>query len=132
MDIFDSFATDATKETEGVWVDISVDASIKVARAGTRSYSRDLQKQLERYELALASKDDLADDTSDMILVNLVAEHVLLDWKGIKFKGEALPYSKDNAKTVLKLKDFRRLVMKHSEDITNFKNAKEEAVAKNS
>lgn len=131
MDLFTSFASDLKKETEGVWIKISPDAEIKVARAGTRAYSRQLQKELERYELALATKDDIADDTSDMILVNLMADHVLVDWKGIKFKGEDMPYTKENAKTVLKLKDFRRLVMKHSEDLANFKAAEDEAAVKN-
>lgn len=126
MDIFKSFATNTDAEVAGVWKDISADAKIKVARAGNRPYSRSLTKQIEKYRAALDTKDDVADDTSDMIMVDLLAEHILLDWEGISYKGEALPYSKDNAKMLLRVKDFRKLVSAQSDTLANFLAEKEE------
>lgn len=126
MDIFKSFATNTDAEVAGVWKDISADAKIKVARAGNRPYSRSLTKQIEKYRAALDTKDDVADDTSDMIMVDLLAEHILLDWEGITYKGEALAYSKDNAKMLLRVKDFRKLVSAQSDTLANFLAEKEE------
>lgn len=126
MDIFKSFATNTDAEVAGVWKDISADAKIKVARAGNRPYSRSLTKQIEKYRAALDTKDDVADDTSDMIMVDLLAEHILLDWEGISYKGEVLPYTKDNAKMLLRVKDFRKLVSAQSDTLANFLAEKEE------
>ena len=131
MDILKSFGTDSKKETEGVWIDIGPDCSILVARAATRAYGRALTKEVEKYKVALGTKDDVADDTSDMIMCKVMAEHILLGWKGLSYDGAPLEYSKENAAKVLAIKDFRKVVMGHADDLANFKAQAEEATVKN-
>lgn len=131
MDILKSFATDSKKENEGVWIDVSPDSAILVARAATRAYGRSLSKEVERYQAALGTKDDVADDTSDMIMCKVMAEHILLDWKGLSYGGEPMEYSKANAAKLLALKDFRKVVMGHADNLANYKAQAEEATAKN-
>jgi hypothetical protein len=131
MDIFESFATDESKENEGVWTDIGPAAKLKLARSGNRKYARLLSRKVEAAGRTLDLKNDQSDDMSDQIMIEVLANTVLLGWDGITYKGQALPYSLDNAKMLLGVKDFRSLVVKLSSDIDTYKKAKEDAAIKN-
>lgn len=130
MDVFAAYATDEKKELEGVWSDIGDGAQLLVARAGNRKYARLLGSQIEKHQRALDTKNDAADELSDKILAEVMAQTVLLGWKNIKFKGSELSYSVDNAKMLLAVKDFRSLVSRLSNDFDSYRVAQEEAQVK--
>ncbi|MDI1362511.1 hypothetical protein [Methylotenera sp.] len=131
MDIFASFATDEKLEVEGTWVPLGGTAKILVARAGNKKYGRLLSAAVDKNKLALDAKTDEADALSDSIMVDVLANSVLLGWEGLSFKGtEALPYNLENAKTLLAVKDFRALVSEKARNIDNFRATAEEATAK--
>jgi hypothetical protein len=121
FDLFTNFATDEVAENAGTWRDISPTASLLIARSGNRAYARMLSAEVEKNRLLLDAKGDAADAKSDDILVAVVAETILLDWKGITYKGADLPYSKANAQLVLRLKDFRALVQKLADETSSYK-----------
>lgn len=131
LDIFAAFATDETKELEGVWVELSDDAKILVARAGNKKYNKSLAQQYEKNKRLLDLKNDAAETLSNTIMIDVMARSLLLGWQGIKFKGEDLPYSVDNAKLLLSVKDFRDLVSKHASDAEAYRLAQQEEAAKN-
>lgn len=120
MDLSKVFKTDKQLEENGVWIAVDTDSAIKVARLGNTK-SKELGSKLQN-NLKLANKFNsvhVAEDT----LITLISETVLLDWKGIKYEGEELPYSKENAKKVLtEFKDFRELVIQLSTEMETFKN----------
>lgn len=120
FDVYSEYATNDTLENDGTWMDLG-DAKFLIARAGNKLYSRKLTKAVDRHKKLLDRKDDAADKLSDDILISVVAETVLLGWEGVSFKGAVLPYSVDNAKTLLGVKDFRRQIMSLSEDFDAFK-----------
>lgn len=126
FDIFKAFATDEQKEAGGTWVSIGSGARLLVARTGNRKYAKMLLAEGERNKEVLDLDDDHADQVSNDLMAKVIANTILLGWEGVWYKGLELPYSTANAEMLLKLKDFRRLVMKHAEDINNFR-AQEEA-----
>jgi len=130
MDIFKSFATDEKLEQEGTWISLGGDAKILVARAGNKKYGRLLSSAVEKNQVALDLKTEEADDLSDEIMVDVLANSILVGWEGLSFKGEALAYSVENAKTLLSVKDFRLAVSNHSRNIENYRVAAETVTTK--
>lgn len=130
MDIFAQFGTDKTLEQEGSWIPLGGKARIKVARAGNKKYGRLLNTQVDKNRIILDSKTDEADDLSDEIMIDVLAQSILLDFEGLSFKGKDLPYSLDNAKILLAIPDFRATVTAHSKNVENFRVAAEAVTEK--
>jgi len=115
LDIFTNFATDEEAENGGAWRSIGSGASLLIARSGNKRYSRLLTEQVAQHRETLDLKNEVADAKSDEILIDVIAKTILLDWKGVSYKGKDMPYSLDAAKTLLKHGDFRALVIRLSE-----------------
>jgi hypothetical protein len=131
MDVFADFATDEEKEVNGVWKEISPGTEVLVARLGNKKYARVLSALVEQHQRVLDLKNEVAEKLSDQIMVEATAQAVLLDWRGdFKFKKTALPYSLENAKTVLAVKDFRALIQKLAGAFDSYRVAQEEAQVK--
>lgn len=130
MDIFNSFATDNKLEQEGSWVSLDGKARILVARAGNKKYGRLLSTQVEKNKIALDAKTDEADDLSDDIMIDVLANSILVGWEGLSYQGVSLDFSIENAKKLLGVKDFRLLVSNHSRNIENYRVAAEVATTK--
>lgn len=126
LDIFQKFATDESLENNGTWFEIGGGARILVARAGNSAYAKMLTKEYERHRQVLEVNDNIADARSQQIMVDVMASTILLDWEGLAFKGETIGYSLENAKKLLAIKDFRRLVAERSDNMEAYL-AKEEA-----
>lgn len=132
MDVFQSYATDEAKEVSGVWRDVG-DAKLLIARSGNKKYGRLLSKLVEDNQALLDVKNDAADALSDKLMIDVMAETVLLGWKNLSFKGAALTdgYSSGDARTLLAVKDFRIAVDKLSREIDSYRVAQEAATEKN-
>jgi hypothetical protein len=80
----------------------------------------------------LDSKGPEAEKRSDEIYVEVLSKTVLLGWKGtIMYKGEPMPYSRENAIKLLKLKDFRNRVIEVAGEFEHFKLVKDSEDEKN-
>lgn len=120
MDVFTSFATDQALENKGKWFTLAKDAQVLVARSGNDRYSEKLRAHMELSPLeGLNSKQQ--EEIGSEILVDVLAETVLLDWKGLAYQGKEVPYSKDMAKTFLRIKDFRKKINMLSENFEAFR-----------
>lgn len=147
MDIFNQFAADPNKELTGVWITIggteAKPVKIKVARSGNKRHGKVITQLYEANKSTLDLKNDAADAKGEEITVEAMAKGILLGWKGVSFKGTALPDAGDetdkvsaedrlaDAKTLLGVKDFRELVTKHSLDFQRFKAVQDEVDAGN-
>ena len=132
MDLEKQFATDKTLELEGVWQEIGEDAGIRLARIGNPRYTRVLRAKIRGKERQLQLRT-LPDDVTDRLYCEALAEAVLLDWRGFTRDGEALPYSREAAVDVLlRLKDFRDLVVSLAEGMELFQREADEDAEKNS
>lgn len=124
MDIFAEYAVDDRLENEGTWMELG-DAKFLIARTGNKKYVRKLSKAVDRHTKLLSRKDDVADKLSDEIMVSVIAETILLGWEGVSFKGEKMPYTLENAKTLLAIKDFRRQIIELADDFDAYKAVEE-------
>lgn len=132
FDVFSAYATDEKKEIEGTVISLGGDATITVARTDNVNYLTKMLAAIEKHEAANASMSEAeAKEYDKQLLCETLADSILLNFEGLSYKGEPLPYSKENAVKVLSLKDFRKLILKHANDIENFRVKKEAEVSKN-
>lgn len=106
MDIFSSFATDETLEVQGIWHNLSKTARVKVARSGNARYKAVLRAKFTAAQLDLSQGEE-ADQLAEAVLIDVMAETILVGWEGLTYQGKEAPYSVELAKTFLKVKDFR-------------------------
>ena len=130
MDITKEFGTDVAKEQDGIEVDIG-GATIIVARAGSVAYNKLVNKLFTANKRVLDLKNEAANTLSDNLMAEVLAKTVLKGWKGIEEGGKDLPFSVENAQRLLRIRDFRALVMEKASDFTLYKAAVEEDVAGN-
>ena len=117
FDLQKEFATDEKSELEGIWENVGIGAKVLVARVGNKNYTerfkrlgKGLQRQLDR--------GTLPEDNQAAILISIMADTILLDWDGFSDGGEAVIYSKDKAKEMLKkYPDFRQFIWDIANDI---------------
>lgn len=119
MDLDKTFGTDANLEETGVWIELDKTSSIKIARMGNKR-SKEMATRLNK-SAKIANKYSL-NDVGEDDLTDIIAHTVIIDWKGIKLKGQELPFSVENAKKVLKeYKDFRGLILELSTEMETFR-----------
>lgn len=122
FDLFTQFATDETAELAGTWRPIGGGIDLLIARSGNRNYARTLNLLVEANREVLDLRNEVADAKSDEIMVEVLGETILLGWRGpVTFKGKDLPFSKENAKEVLKMREFRLLVARLSDDVAAYR-----------
>lgn len=121
LDIFTNFATDEVAENSGVWRNIGGGASLLIARNGNRRYSDLITRRVAEHRETLDLKNDVANAKSDEILADVIGGTILLGWKGVAYKGKDLGYSVENARMLLKHKDFRGLVIRLSEEVDAYR-----------
>lgn len=132
LDVFKVYATDEKKELAGVEIPLGGGAFITVARANNDNF---LKKIIEESDLHLAEIKSLPKEEASVldkqILCKVLAETVLLDFKGLSYDGKAIKYSLENAAKLLAIKDFRKLVMTHADNLENFRLVQEAKDTKN-
>jgi len=127
LDIFESYATDSKLEVEGTWRKVQGGAELLIARAQNQKYVNLLAKLWRENEQLLDRKN--ADGTehpeatakSEEIMIEVMANTVLLGWKNVSYKRQPLNYSVENAAMLLKHRDFRQLVASLSSEIDAYR-----------
>jgi len=130
MDIFESFATDEVAELEGRWFPLTKTAKVLVARTGNANYLKALRQRMK--DAQIDSEDESAENEAlvTSLIVETMAESILLGWKGLQYKGQELAYSKGNAKMLLEVKGFRKRINDISDKLESFR-VRDEAEQKN-
>ncbi len=128
MDLKSTYEVDPTKESEGVWVPWE-DAQIKVGRVGGPAYQKALRARTKMGSRGFRQTDEHQTN----ILCEVMADAVLLDWKGIKEGGKPVPFSRDNAYAMLKkYAQFRDEVTALASNFELFRTEEEDDAEKNS
>lgn len=127
------FKTDASKEQEGVWVEIGDGARIRVARAGNARWKAYFRKILKPYRRQIRA-DILPEEVADKLVVDALAHTVLLGWDGLEdAKGKKISYSVAKAQALLtEYPDFRALVEDASSEAEAYREAELEDAEGNS
>jgi len=129
VDIFADFAVD----DNAVWVPYRGDVEFLIARSGNPKFRRRIAYFYEKNRRILDGKGEAAEAKSNEIMAQVMAETILLGWKGsITFKGEKLgEYSREGAAKLLSVQLFREWVNKQAEDQSLYKTIKDEEDAEN-
>ena len=134
MKVNQRFATDASAEEEGVWVDIGEGAALKIARFGNKRHEQVLDRLRKPYRNILRTGGEIPKDRAETIVIEAMAEALLLDWRGLEDDdGKAIAHDKDTAVGLLTdLKDFRNQVAAIAMEAETYRASALEAAAKNS
>lgn len=124
--MFIANAFDENKKVNGEWVDFC-GARFKIASQRSEKYVGAINRLMKPYAKQIKN-NTLTPEQNESLLCAAMAEGLLLDWEGVGRIDEAtgkaaeLPYSVENAKTVLKENyELREFVAEYSEQLDNFK-----------
>jgi len=121
MDVFKTFAVDKKKEVEGVWFDVAEGGRVKIARINNQAYRDAFRRRTVAAEQAVRLKV-LDEASAERVLIDTLAEAILVDWEGFTAEGEEFPYTFENAQTLLtELTVFRDFVVTCSDQLNAFK-----------
>lgn len=121
MDIFDAYATDEVAESEGRWFPLSKTAKVLVARTGNPNYLKALRERMKENQI---DSDDNSDENEKLVttlIIETMAETILLGWKGLEYKGKPIEYSRANAITLLEVKGFRTRISGIADKLESFR-----------
>lgn len=121
MDIFDAYATDEVAETEGRWFPLSKKAKVLVARTGNPNYLKALRERMKDNQIDSEDNSDENEKLVTSLIIDTMAETILLGWKGLEYKGKPLEYSRANAVTLLEVKGFRTRVSGIADKLESFR-----------
>ncbi len=120
MDMNKSFGVDKKSSEDGKWFNLEHGGRAQVARMGCPKYKASVQR-LQRPNSALLRSTLDTSEVLDNIVVEAMAETILLDWEGITVDGEVVEHSKDNAMMLLReYPDFREAISAISVERKNF------------
>lgn len=140
MDFFSAFMTDPALEEQGRPFDkeFGPNVTMILARSGNSTYNRMATQLYEAHKFTLDQKETEQDRKeaefrNNEIMVEILAKTVLLGWSGdVMYDKQPLPYNMENAKKLLRMKDFRMLVEKLSGKFENYLLKREQEDSKNS
>jgi hypothetical protein len=121
MDI-SKFKTLPSLEDEGVWLEVGEGFKVKVCRLGCKRHA-ELYRRLTSppgIRAAIESNTYPPEEHARM-QVQLIAETILVGWEGLTENGVEVPYSVENAKRMLEVKDFRFLIHQLADQQANFR-----------
>lgn len=114
---------DRSLEKTGVWMDWDDETRFLVARKTNPKYKAAFSKGYRENERTLESKTNTkhADEIADQLMLDCLAEFILVGWEGVLKKGKVLAYSVEEAKKMLEEHDdLRRMVDEFSENRSNY------------
>ena len=129
MDI-SKFGQDSNLAENGVWVAISNNLELLVARSGNHKYNQTVRSLSKPYKRAIAA-GTLADDKYEELATIAMAKALLLGWKGLERDGVEIPYSEGEALKILNdpnYRDFKELVSSLCEEQEVFKQVEVEEI----
>ena len=122
VDIFTDLALNQESEVGGVWVPYRGDVEFLIARSNNRKFRKLFTHQYKKNQRLVDSNTDAGEAKGDELLIDVLAQSVLLGWKGkLAIQGERLEYTVGNAKRLLAIPLFREWVSKQSDDIQAYK-----------
>ena len=121
MDVFASYATDEVAEVEGRWFPLDKKTKVLVARTGNPNYLKAIRQRMKDAQIDTEDQSDENEKLVSDLVVETMAETILLGWKSLTMKGEDLPYSKANAIKVLSVKGFRTRISSIADKLDSFK-----------
>jgi hypothetical protein len=128
MDLYKEYGFDDDLATAGVWVKVKAgeDSEIKVAYVPNKAYDKFL-------ELPRRRAREAGQEIPAAVIEEAWARFVLLDWRNVEYKGQAIEATEANRLSMLRqYPGFFARVQQIAFDNKNFQRAHDEAEEKNS
>lgn len=116
-------AIDLEKAEAGTWIEYDNGIEFLIARSNTPAYRKAVRHMHKRYKRQI-DNETLSDEKSDRLMAELMADHILLDWSGLKNGKEEFKYSRENAVAFLsdeRYAEVRLWIMAQADDLENFR-----------
>mgnify|MGYP001161371313 CR=1 len=117
----------------GVWVEHDETTSFLIAKLGNKGFQTAFKKRLQPYRRAYEN-GTLSAKKEVEIMVECMADHILLGWKGLLLNGKEIQYSREKCVEILSMEgaeEFRDLITNYSTDVANYKTEQNELDLKN-
>lgn len=104
MDIRELFGVDVEKITKGTWIELGGGVAILAKRADDNNTAYQLARSKVLSDPEIARKIQLGMmPTAELnsIDAGLLADHVIIDWRGVTLDGKEVPFSKEKLMEVL-------------------------------
>jgi len=121
-------------ETEGTWFVYDEDVQFLVARKNNPKYRSAISKGYRENERVISSNTntDRAEKVSEQLMLEALANYVLLDWKGMVENGKPIEYTPGRAMSVLEEHDdLRKEIEEYADNRENYLAEKDKKDAKN-
>lgn len=119
---FSKFRTNEGAESEGVWVEVGDGFAILIGRIGGKrnqeSYKRHTASPVVSEAIRRGTQTP---EEQARIHGEVMADSILLGWRGLTEEGQDVPYSREKALELLRVKDFRALVHDEAMNQANFR-----------
>lgn len=114
MDINDIILSDAALEVidNGEWVEVDEAPGLELLVTGMQAAG--VRKAMKSYQAKVRAQSRgkaLTEDQYSTITKEVLVEHVLKGWRGLKNNGEDLPYSKETARKFIMSRGGERFTM---------------------
>jgi hypothetical protein len=133
--IFETCETDTDAEEAGKWFDeVFPGASFKIRRGISKTAIKARQAALRRYQKH-AKNGVFSEEIQKQILVDVLVDGVLVDWRGKAMRDESGPlqFSREVARAMLmRLPNLRVAIATISDNMDNFRVEADGAIAGNS
>ncbi len=132
MDFKKTFATNKTKEEQGVWMKGPEGSEFLIARANNKNFMKLAGDLLKPYR-KLIQMGRADDKVITEISAEVASRTVLLGWRGMKDGDVEVPYSQAEAKRrLVEYSDFADFVSGLAQTQAAFQDEESETAAKNS
>lgn len=128
------FGTNASLETDGIWVDYGEHGRFLVARAGgkNKAFRNLMEKRLRPYRAAM-SMGTMDDSVVERITRECFAEAVVLNWELVDANGDAIEFTREKCVDLFEeLPDLFIDIMQQAQMVVNFVEATRAEDAKDS
>lgn len=99
--------TDKTRENEGVWTTLPNGVRLKVGRSGSERWKEEYAK-IHREGTRGYRQGKVPDELLEKVVMEAMARTILLGWENIEDDdGQPIPYSLENARKLLAVREIR-------------------------
>jgi hypothetical protein len=131
MDFKKKFSMDTEAEIKGRWVKLDESTELLIARNNNTRYKELFNIKIQPYRQSIGT-GMLPEETAQKVMIEIMADAILLDWKGVEDEGQPITYSKEAAVQLLtKYKEFRDFVSAAADNATLYKLSEQEVAVKN-
>ena len=131
MDLKKNYLTDKVAEVEGLNKDFGDGCFIKIARIGNSEYKKYFQKITKPYQKAIR-RGVLSDEIADKLLIDAMANKIVLGWSGMTEDDKPVEYSVENCIRILTTyTDLKDQIQEIANEMESFKAEDDEDLEKN-